>query len=952
MDSQNENSNSNDGKKSAALRNDANNSSPPKITVGELLKLSLNVHESFKFNHHLRQAEDPTILTGIIPKTTEAGVKQIIKPLDNINPAKSVPQYNDDDECDVDLKTRRKKRKHIKNKRKKWRRDILKQNDHDDCDIAEDDWPDVDIDIDDDERKRRRIRRKSAKRLPRIDRPIRGGRLPDIRTTPSVDIDTKLKPNDKLLKRASQWFDDISKHIFNTSKRSISKSSVVIEAIESAIARRAGTAGAAGILGGLGFTALAPIVAAVGVGMAAFDATTAIQSMLPKDAQDAISETLEPVIDATVKSAIGAFDKVGEWSKGTMFEGIGDSIADLVGLDKEQLDTFRKYIRFQEKEQERSEKAADAEKIRDDYNQSRTEGFFQRLINIFAVNNDGASNGVVGSVIGAIPGVNAIKAGISAASMAVEPSKDKTELVEGVVGSVIGAIPGVNAIKAGISAASMAVEPSKDKTELVEGAVSPGIGAKKISSNSKIDDGRTLIKAIAHLDGGAAGYDSWNSGVKPKNGKRVSELTIAEVLQHGDYVVNSKRGSSAAGAYQLMGENVRMMLDKGIVKPTDVFNAETQDKMAMALVKIQVPQVFEWSKQMEQLKQQGKQNTPEYKKLRAKTASALARVWAAIPSPAKGGKSHYNGIAGNRATISMQGFYDLMDTRVGIGLENQIDKTAVNPAQSNQDASNAKTSPNNSIAANAVNPAQSDSVATNVPAANNDVTATSASTKPAAVAQIDKQHASNKNQIATSTANRTTPVGSSVLDKHVDTKESERIDVSAMHQPLDVPKSSQNAPYQAKQISPSNPIGDAGRVQPRLNLGDPEQYNRSSVAKMSGERVGPVQPTPTPGIIQQTVSMVEPLLSGTEIGGLIMAGVDMIDRATSKVDEFKNTMTASAIADSVSKVVSSTVKARDGNRLETIVNTGATTMSGSAVTARNTDSVITRLFDAYFSQAV
>ena len=461
-----------------------------------------------------------------------------------------------------------------------------------------------------------------------------------------------------------------------------------------------------------------------------------------------------------------------------------------------------------------------------------------------------------------------------------------------------------------------------------------------------------MIKAIAHLDGGAAGYDSWNNGVKPKNGKRVSELTIAEVLQHGDYVVDSKRGSSAAGAYQLMGENVRMMLDKGIVKPTDVFNAETQDKMAMALVKIQVPKVFEWSKEMEQLKQQGKQNTPEYKKLRAKTASALARVWAAIPSPAKGGKSHYNGIAGNRATISMQGFYDLMDTRVGIGLENQIDKTAVNPAQSKQDASNAKTSPNNSIAANTVNPAQSDSVATNAPAANNDVAAAMAPTKPAAVTQIDKQHASNKNQITTSTANRTTPVGSSVLDKHVDTKESERIDVSPMHQPVDVPKSSQNAPYQAKQINPSNPIGEAGRVQPRLNLGDPEQYKRSSVAKMSGERVGPVQPTPTPGIIQQTVSMVEPLLSGTEIGGRIMAGVDKIDRATSKADEFKNTMTASAIADSVSKVVSSTVKARDGNRLETVVNAGATTMSGSAVTARNTDSVITRLFDAYFSQGV
>lgn len=906
MDSKNENSNSNDGKKSAALRNDANNSSPSKITVGELLKLSLNVHESFKFNHHLRQAEDPNILTGIIPKTTEAGVKQIINPLDNINPDKSIPQYNDDDECDVDLKSRRKKRKHIKNKLKKRRRDILKQNDHDDCDIAEDDWSDVDIDIDDDGRKRRRHRRKSASRLPRIGRSIPGGRLPDIRTTPPVDIDTKSKPNDKLLKQASQWFDDISKRIFDTSKRSISKGSVVIEGIGSAIAKRAGTTGAAGILGGLGFTALAPIIAAAGVGTTAFEATTALQSMLPKDAQDAISETIEPVIDATVKSAISAFDKVGELSNGTMFEGIGDSIADLVGLDKEQLDIFRKYIRFQEKEQERSEKAANAEKIRDDYNQSRTEGFFQRLINIFAVNNDGVSNGVVGSVIGAIPGVNAIKAGISTARMAVEPSKDKTELVEG--------------------------------------AVSPGIGAKKISSNSKIDDGRTLIKAIAHLDGGAAGYDSWNSGVKPKNGKRVSELTIAEVLQHGDYVVNSKRGSSAAGAYQLMGENVRMMLDKGIVKPTDVFNAETQDKMAMALVKIQVPQVFEWSKQMEQLKQQGKQNTPEYKKLRAKTASALARVWAAIPSPAKGGKSHYNGIAGNRATISMQGFYDLMDTRVGIGLENQIDKTAVNPTQSNQDASNAKTSPNNSIAANTVNLAQSDSVATN--------TATSPSTKPATVTQIDKQHASNKNQINTSTANRTTPVGSSVLDKHVDTKESERIDVSPKHQPLDAPKSSQNAPYQANQINPSNPIGDAGRVQPRLNLGDPEQYKGSSIAKMSGERVGPVQPTPTHGIIQQTVSMVEPLLSGTEIGGRIMAGVDMIDRATSKVDEFKNTMTASAIADSVSKVVSSTVKARDGNRLETIVNAGATTMSGSAVTARNTDSVITRLFDAYFSQAV
>lgn len=93
-------------------------------------------------------------------------------------------------------------------------------------------------------------------------------------------------------------------------------------------------------------------------------------------------------------------------------------------------------------------------------------------------------------------------------------------------------------------------------------------------------------------EGGRAGYDAFWNGSRVKPAKPMSEMTFAEVKQWQRDTLNEqasrgidpKRRSSAAGRYQFMSGTLPGVMQSAGLKDTDKFNAENQDKLAVALL--------------------------------------------------------------------------------------------------------------------------------------------------------------------------------------------------------------------------------------------------------------------------------------------------------------------------------------------------------------------------------
>lgn len=70
------------------------------------------------------------------------------------------------------------------------------------------------------------------------------------------------------------------------------------------------------------------------------------------------------------------------------------------------------------------------------------------------------------------------------------------------------------------------------------------------------------------------------------DGRKLSQLTVAEALWFGRNVLLKNSGdldSSAMGAYQIVSKTLQGLVDQGVVKLTDTFDAATQDRAAKAI---------------------------------------------------------------------------------------------------------------------------------------------------------------------------------------------------------------------------------------------------------------------------------------------------------------------------------------------------------------------------------
>jgi muramidase (phage lysozyme) len=144
-----------------------------------------------------------------------------------------------------------------------------------------------------------------------------------------------------------------------------------------------------------------------------------------------------------------------------------------------------------------------------------------------------------------------------------------------------------------------------------------------------------FLDYVGQLEG-SGDYDIIYGGKRVKN---LTGMTIQEVLDaQKKRSLPFGKGSTAVGKFQFIPETLAIAAKQvGLDPATERFTPANQRKMAEYLLRSRrgFDSYLSGSIGPEEL------------------ASNLAREWAALPSPEKGGKSHYQGKAGNKALVSL-----------------------------------------------------------------------------------------------------------------------------------------------------------------------------------------------------------------------------------------------------------------------------------------------------------
>ena len=146
------------------------------------------------------------------------------------------------------------------------------------------------------------------------------------------------------------------------------------------------------------------------------------------------------------------------------------------------------------------------------------------------------------------------------------------------------------------------------------------------------------VETIRHLIGQAEsprkGYDAVQHGARIKPGKNPTEMTIAEILQWIDATPGQPH---AIGRYQFIPATLRRVVRKLGVNSGERFSPQMQDRLADVL-----------------LAEAGLHKFRAGEMSRVAFMNNLAKIWAGLPNST--GKSHYDGYAGNKATMSWARF--------------------------------------------------------------------------------------------------------------------------------------------------------------------------------------------------------------------------------------------------------------------------------------------------------
>lgn len=134
------------------------------------------------------------------------------------------------------------------------------------------------------------------------------------------------------------------------------------------------------------------------------------------------------------------------------------------------------------------------------------------------------------------------------------------------------------------------------------------------------------------------GYDDYYRGSKIPPPRRLTTMTIREVLDWQDKSVAAGSASSAAGGYQIIRKTLRGLVGKGHARLDEKFSPKVQDRLALAL-----------------LNQRGLQSYRDGYLSSEQFANNVAKEWASFPvvTGAKKGRSYYAGDGLNQALIGV-----------------------------------------------------------------------------------------------------------------------------------------------------------------------------------------------------------------------------------------------------------------------------------------------------------
>jgi hypothetical protein len=121
-------------------------------------------------------------------------------------------------------------------------------------------------------------------------------------------------------------------------------------------------------------------------------------------------------------------------------------------------------------------------------------------------------------------------------------------------------------------------------------------GANKASAVAPGDMEKGLLDLIAEGESASAGnYNAMNQGSIGKQilgsgnsekiiGKKLTDMTIGEIMQRGERKIGDGERVFAAGRYQIIPKTLKGLVAAGFVNANDKFDEATQDKLGMALL--------------------------------------------------------------------------------------------------------------------------------------------------------------------------------------------------------------------------------------------------------------------------------------------------------------------------------------------------------------------------------
>ena len=149
---------------------------------------------------------------------------------------------------------------------------------------------------------------------------------------------------------------------------------------------------------------------------------------------------------------------------------------------------------------------------------------------------------------------------------------------------------------------------------------------------------------IASAEAGGKGYDAVQYGARVKPPKRPTGMTIGEIYR---WIAATPGQPHAIGRYQFIPQTLARVVRKTGTKGSERFSPAVQDRLADVL-----------------LAEAGLQQFRKGTLGRTAFMNNLAKIWAGLPNSS--GKSHYEGYAGNSASITWARF-DAVMARIAPG---------------------------------------------------------------------------------------------------------------------------------------------------------------------------------------------------------------------------------------------------------------------------------------------